>query len=187
MPLNDDPSTGRVLATALAAMAGVSVLVGLAIGGVVVGVVDVAGLGEAKAESDGAPASLYLPDYQPTETPGASPSTAPDGSASATPSPTATKKPAVPPRERIRLTMAPQQVPAGGRIDVSGTYPAGDGAVLSIQRREGSSWVDFPVTATVTGGSFQTWIQTSRTGVSRFRVTDPAAGRASNVVRVTVG
>ena len=46
--------------------------------------------------------------------------------------------------------------------------------------------MDFPVTATVRGGVFSTWILTSRTGESPFRVFDTTANRASNVV-VTIG
>ena len=44
--------------------------------------------------------------------------------------------------------------------------------------------IDF---ATVQGGSFQTWIQTSHTGRQLFRVYDPQADRASKPVAVTVG
>ncbi len=41
--------------------------------------------------------------------------------------------------------------------------------------------------ATVTAGAFSTYITTSRTGVNRLRMADPAGGQASAAVRVTVG
>ena len=66
-------------------------------------------------------------------------------------------------------------------------YVDGEGASLQIQRREGGTWTDFPVTATVRGESFETWIQTSRTGEQVFRVFDLAEDRGSNSVTVTVG
>ena len=62
-----------------------------------------------------------------------------------------------------------------GRIDLTGTYPTGEGAVLQVQRATGpgdDSWVDFPVTVTVSGGQFSTYVQTGRTGPNRFRVID---------------
>ena len=50
------------------------------------------------------------------------------------------------------------------RIDLTGTYPTGEGAVLQVQRATGpgDSWVDFPVTVTVSGGQFSTYVQTGR-------------------------
>ena len=83
--------------------------------------------------------------------------------------------------------MAPQQVGAGERINFNGVYVDGEGASLQIQRRENGTWTDFPVTANVQGGSFETWIQTSRTGEQVFRVYDDAEERGSNTVTVTVG
>ena len=89
--------------------------------------------------------------------------------------------------DRITLFVAPQNVSPGERINFNGVYTDGEGARLQVQRKEGGAWVDFPVEATVRGGSFETWIQTSRTGVTKFRVFDAAADRASNVVTVTIG
>ena len=72
-----------------------------------------------------------------------------------------------------------------GMLGFTGTYRGGDGATLQVQRFEGS-WTDFPVSATVSGGIYNTYIITSRTGESRFRVTDKALERSSNPVKVTI-
>ena len=73
------------------------------------------------------------------------------------------------------------------QIDLSGSYPGGDGAILQVQRFEGGSWVDFPVTMLVTGDSFDTFILTGHTGVNRIRVIDTTNGDKSNEIKVTVG
>jgi hypothetical protein len=77
-------------------------------------------------------------------------------------------------------------VSPGERIDLTGVYQNGEGAVLQVQRYEGG-WTDFPVTTTVSGGIFSTYLTTSRSGVLRFRVFDRATDRHSNQVQVTVG
>ena len=66
-------------------------------------------------------------------------------------------------------------------------YADGEGVVLQIQRQESGGWTDFPVTVTVRGGAFDTWITTSHTGRNVFRVYDVQAKRASNTVAVTIG
>ncbi len=183
----DDP--GRTLAWALAAMLGVAVVVGLCVGGAMVAVAQVGGLTDATGEGGdaAAPASLYMPSYVPTKDagddgfdlpgPSAKPSELPSGKA-------ATKAPQ---RNKITLFVAPQNVGPGERINFNGVYTDGEGATLQVQRKQGGAWTDFPVDATVRGGSFETWIQTSRTGKSKFRVFDKAAHRASNVVTVRIG
>ena len=56
-----------------------------------------------------------------------------------------------------------------------------------MQRFEGGSWSDFPVTVSVGNQTFATYVQTSQAGVNRFRVIDTDSGMTSNVVEVTVG
>lgn len=73
------------------------------------------------------------------------------------------------------------------RIDLTGSYAAGEGAVLQVQRFDGGGWQDFPVTALVSGGTFSTYIQTSLPGPTRFRMTDTDTGATSNEIVVTVG
>jgi hypothetical protein len=181
-----DESPGRALALALAAMAGVALLVGLAVGGVALGLVSFAGGDGSGASAEEAPDSLFIPEYSPTKRaedelglPSYEPSPSPKlGGPAADPSPKA---------DRITLFVAPQAVSPGERINFNGVYVDGEGIALQIQRKEGGSWTDFPVTATVRGGVFETWIQTSRTGKAAFRVVDEEADRSSNVVRVTIG
>ncbi len=182
-----DERPGRALLTALAAMAGVSLLVGLTVGAVLLGVVKASGIEDARAEEEAAPQSLFIPKYEPTKAaqedlglpsirPSKSPSLDGEPSESSTPQ-----------QGEITLYVAPQAVSPGERINFNGVYVDGEGVQLQIQRREGAVWADFPVLATVQGGSFETWIMTSHTGRQLFRVFDPQANRASRPVAVTVG
>lgn len=183
----DEESPGRALLAALLAMAGVAVVVGLAVGLVAAGVLG--GVDEGGGGGEQAEASLYMPDYQPTESsdddgwpalPEVSDSDSPDPAEE----PVEEKSPKT---DKITLFAAPQSVSPGQRINFNGVYIDGEGVALQIQRREGGSWSDFPVQANVRGGVFSTWIQTSRTGEQRFRVADPTTDRVSNVVRITIG
>jgi hypothetical protein len=185
----DDESPRRALVTALAAMAGVAVIVGLAVGAVAVVVFHYAGV-DGSAASAEAPQSLFIPKYQPTPSatgndglhlPNYSPSPSPSfGEQQPSESPS-------PRQNRITLFVAPQRVSAGERINFNGVYGAGEGKALQVQRLEAGQWTDFPVNATVRGGVFDTWIQTSRTGRAVFRVYDAQADRASNRVVVQIG
>jgi hypothetical protein len=87
-------------------------------------------------------------------------------------------------RAAISLQAFPRSVSASQKIHLTGV-DSREGAVLQVQRLEGT-WADFPVTATVRGGIFQTYIYTGNTGVNRFRMYDKATGKISNVVRVTI-
>jgi hypothetical protein len=181
-----DESPARALLFAVAAMAGVALLVGLAIGGVVLAAVGSGGSGAATGAVDDAPQTMVIPEYTPTESaddewdlPSVEPSPTPEVDLG-----DAEKEGRA---DRITLFVAPQQVGPGERINFNGVYRGGEGATLQIQRKESGRWTDFPVSATVRGGSFSTWIQTSRTGQSQFRVFDPSLERASNVVSVTIG
>lgn len=184
-PDDGGDSPRRALLLALSAMAGVALLVGLAVGGAVITVLHVTGVDTAES-SAGAKSreTLYIPKYHPTKTPQAddlglpTPSPSDSESESATPSPKS---------DKIKLFVAPQSVGPGERINFNGVYVDGEGVALQIQRKEGGTWTDFPVTATVRGGVFTTWIQTSHTGKQQFRVLDRTTDLSSNVVTVTVG
>lgn len=91
------------------------------------------------------------------------------------------------PEGQLQLDVSPQQVGPSERINLTGRYQGADGVTLQVQRFEGGSWADFPVTASVNGGTFQTWIQTSRTGEQRLRMLDTQDETASNEVTVQVG
>lgn len=187
---DDEDTLGRSLATGLGAL----VLVALVIGGLVsllaVGALNVVGL----AGSERGPAeepTLYLPSpsltptEKPAASPTASPSATPSPAASATPSPSSTPSKKPKKRPGITLTASPSTVGSYEQINLLGSYPGGNGAVLQVQRREGG-WVDFPTTATVQGGRFGTYVESGRTGRNYFRVVDEATGRASEPVTVII-
>ena len=187
MARDDDQDTSwtRQLLLGVGALVAVALVIGGVVSVVALGAAKVSGLGDDRPSAT-APASLYLPSDEPTTTPETFPD--PEGSGATSPSPAApspTKKPAKK-RTAISLQASPQQVPANQRINLTGDYPRSDGASLQVQRFEGS-WVDFPVNASVRGGSFSTYVYTGRSGPNRFRVVDKASGRTSNPVRVLVG
>lgn len=188
--------------------AGVTALTAVAVGvGLVVGIamfvgVNILGLGGGDGSSDQATdpdagASLYAPSPKPTEAAGApavtlraSPTSAPEkkaGSASASPSPSKTveEKPA---KKEITLQAGTVEAKPMERIDLTGIYPGGEGAILRLERDEGQGWEEFGIPdVSVTGEQFSTAIQTGRTGKHRFRMKDVDAGTYSNAVSVTIG
>ncbi|MCW2814639.1 MAG: hypothetical protein JWN84_2094 [Nocardioides sp.] len=90
------------------------------------------------------------------------------------------------PETEIELFSAQTEVGAMEPIDLSGSYPGGDGAVLDVQQFQSGEWTDFPVTVAVNGDEFSTFIQASALGENRFRVYDSDADEASNEVRVVI-
>ncbi|KRE93890.1 hypothetical protein ASG76_10730 [Nocardioides sp. Soil774] len=170
----------RPVLTGLIALVGVAVVIGL-LGGlaVIVGVKATGIGGSSDAGSSGGAASTFnLP--KPTDT----------GSASATQEPeqpSESQSTSEAPAEAISLSATQQSVSPMQQIDLTGTYPAGEGAILQVQRFEDGAWSDFPVTAPVIGGTFTTYVQTSRVGPNKFRVVDTDSEAISNEVTVTVG
>ena len=152
----------RPVLTGLIALATVALVIGL-LGGLamLVGVKALGIGGGSVAGSDGAGdrASLYLP--EPTDT-------------------------ATTPAE-ISLSASQVSVSPMQQIDLTGTYPTGEGAILQVQRLENGAWSDFPVTMSVSGQTFATFVQTSRPGPNKFRVIDTDTQKTSNEVTVTVG
>ncbi len=189
MPPPPEESPTRTLQVALSAMALVAVTVGLVVGAVVLAISQYVGVDEvAEANAQQAPATMSIPPYKSTE-----PAEDEPGLKTYDPSPsptvelpTASPSSAAQAATGITLVASPQTVSPGGRIDLSGLYER-EGASLQVQRQEGGVWTEFPVSATVSGGTFQTWIVTSRTGVTPFRVVDEATGTRSNTVTVTIG
>ena len=184
-PDDGGDSPKRALLLALAAMAGVAVLVGLAVGAAVITALHVTGVDAAEGSAGvTSHETLYMPKYHPTKTPQGGDLGLPQPSPSVSDSESATPSPKT---DRIKLFVAPQSVRPGERINFNGVYVDGEGVALQIQRKEGGAWTDFPVTATVRGGVFSTWIQTTHTGKQEFRVLDQTTNRVSNVVTVTIG
>lgn len=182
---DDDDSGWRPVLLGLGALAGVSLLVGGLVAIVALGVVGVTGLGGSSASGPSVAPSLYMPPLNATT--GTPDPSGPASSSPAVPVPSTTQT--TRPRrktKRITLTAYPRNVRPSERINLTGVYPRAEGASLQVQRFE-HGWVDFPTRATVRGGIFATYVLTGRSGDSRFRMYDAAAGRASNPVTVTVG
>ena len=178
----------RPVVTGLFALVGVGLAVGLIAGlAVMVGVHVIGVGGGSTGGGSGAGPTMYLPKPQKTA-PSSGPSLTLGTSSTTTASPSqqASSKPAKP-KKRISLQAGEQTVAPMGRIDLTGTYPSGEGAVLNVQEFTNGSWQDFySVSATVQNGTFSTYIQTGIAGLARFRVIDSDTHLASNEVRVTV-
>lgn len=170
----------RPVLTGLIALVGVAVVIGL-LGGLAVTIgVKATGIGDSSsAGSDDGPAATFnLP--KPTDT----------GSTSATQEPeqpTESQSTSEAPAEGISLSATQQSVSPMQQIDLTGTYQGGEGAILQVQRFEDGAWSDFPVTMSVSGGTFATYVQTSRVGPNKFRAVDTDSDVVSNEVTVTVG
>jgi cytoskeletal protein RodZ len=176
------PEKDRPVLTGLLALVGVAVVIGL-LGGLAVMVgVKATGLDGTTTASDesASPSTFNLP--KPTDTG----SSIPEPEDSVEPSPGAEESSEAP-SEPISLTATQQSVSPMQQIDLTGTYQGGEGAVLQVQRFEGGAWSDFPVTASVSGGTFGTYVQTGNVGANRFRVIDTDSEAISNEVTVTVG
>ncbi|GGU25588.1 hypothetical protein [Nocardioides albus] len=191
-------------------VAGVTALVAVAVGvGLIVGIgmfvgANILGLGGGGAASDQATdpdagASLYAPSPKPTKTAtgpaitlDASPTSAPEKKAgsvststSSSPSESAAEKPG---KKEITLQTGIVVAKPMERIDITGIYPGGEGAILRLERDEGEGWQEFGIPdVSVTGEQFSTAIQTGRVGKHRFRMKDIDTGTFSNVVSVTIG
>lgn len=170
---------------------GLLLLVALLIGGIVgvvaIGMLNVLGVGSASGSAGQRP-TLYIPDLSPTTSPKAY-AVPPAATTSGAPAPSASSSASAKPKKpkpQISLQGFPDHVAPGQRISLTGTYPGAEGATLQVQQFQ-HGWSDFPVSVTVSGGIFTTYVITSRTGPQRFRVVDQASGRHSNDVQVAVG
>ena len=182
----------------LVALVAVGLVVGLLVGGITLIATRVLGLG---GSSDGTTStsneSLYLPPFTALDSPSGPLLTLvpthqtdrPSGSATASSSPTggaAESDSTAPGDGKITLQSGQSEVSDFDQIDLTGVYPGGEGAILQVQRFQGGTWVDFPVTASVSNETFATYVQTSQQGLNRFRMIDTDSGATSNEVRVTV-
>jgi len=94
----------------------------------------------------------------------------------------------VPAPTDFTLTAGSTQVPLGGQLDLTGTFPGAEGTQLQVERLSNGTWAPFPVNATVQpGGTYSTYITSSVGGEASFRMTDPATQQSSNEVEVTIG
>lgn len=187
---DEDAPWTRQLLVGAAVLVAVALVIGGVVSVVALGAARVSGIDDARSTAS-APPSLYIPNGEPTTTPEPFPD--PEGSeegpttkrptpASPAPSRTHAKR-----SQAISLQAFPRRVSANERINLTGVYQRGEGVRLQIQRFEGGGWSDFPVSTSVSGGLFNTYIFSGREGANRFRVVDKGADRKSNPVRVTIG
>ena len=176
-----DTEKHRPVLTGLIALVGVAVVIGL-LGGLAVMVgVKATGIDGASTATDesATPSTFNLP--RPSDT----------GSSIPEPEdvvePSTGEETSEAPAEAISLSVTQQSVSPMQQIDLTGTYQAGEGAILQVQRLEGGTWSDFPVTMSVSGGTFATFVQTGKVGPNQFRVIDTDSQAISNEVTVTVG
>jgi hypothetical protein len=186
----------RSIWTGLIALVAVGLVVGLLAGGATFFGARLLGLDDTStaSSSEGPGARLVMPSPEETEPPEGPlftlPGGPPDEEESSEPSPSESESESEEPESEISLQAGSNQVSPGEQIDLTGVYPGGEGASLVVQRFENGGWVQFgtdPITATVTGETFSTYIITSQTGENRFRVLDTGNDEASNEVTVTIG
>ena len=183
--MDDDSNWQRHLLVGV----GMLLVVGALVGGVLafagIKVADLAGIGQNNDNSTRSHDRLHVPRNAQTPTKTSSTTTPPPTSTSSATAPP-TRKPHKPPKPAFTLSISPATASTYERINLTGTYAGHDGTSLQVQRQEGGAWVDFPTTATVSGGSYSTYVETGHTGKNRFRVTDTTGGRSSKVATVTV-
>lgn len=172
----------RPVLTGLIALVGVAAVLGVLGGLAVIVGVKATGIGDTSSASTSseAPSTFELP--RPSDTSTETPPETTESSPSPGEEPSSQT-----PETGIALTASQQSVSPMQQIDLTGTYAGGEGAILQVQRFESEQWTDFPVTMSVSGGTFATYVQTSRTGPNKFRVVDTDSDAISNEVTVTVG
>jgi len=188
-PPHDDD---RAVRNGLLALVGVSVAVGLVLA--VVALIGTHVLGIAGGGGDdgaGSRESMYLPPPAKSVEPGGplvtlntQAASSPSDTASASESASRSASPKN--KKRISLQALETTVPNFGKIDLTGTYPGGEGEILQVQRKQGGAWTDFAATVPVSGETFSTYVQTGQAGKNVFRVLDKTRHVASNPVDVTV-
>jgi hypothetical protein len=171
----------RPVLTGLVALVGVAVAIGLLGGLAVLAGVQATGIGDTSSSGDDSTASATFRLPKPSDTATESVTEQP-----AEPEP-GTETSSEAPATGISLSATQQSVSPMQQIDLTGTYQGGEGAILQVQRFENGTWSDFPVTMSVSGGTFATYVQTSRTGPNKFRVRDTDSDAVSNEITVTVG
>ena len=179
------------VAAGLLALVGVGLVVGLIAGLAALAGTRMLGLGGENATAQTtSEESLFLPRPEKTTGPSGPLITLAPGateSPSKEPSEGQSSKPPKPPKKEISLSASQTDVAPMEQIDLTGVYPGGEGAILQVQRFTSGSWQAFPVTASVSDETFTTYVQTSQSGLNRFRVADTDTGLVSNDVRVNIG
>lgn len=190
----------RPLVDGLIALGAVALAVGLILGGIALVGIKVLGVGGGGDGGGAASAqqSMSIPPMEKTTGAGgpaitlntASSERGRGSSSSSAPAEPKSSEPTdgkSPRKGEISLSAGQLEVENFGRIDLTGIYPGGEGAVLQVQRFQGGEWVDFAATIAVSNETFTTYVQTGVSGVNTFRVIDKETGVFSNKVKVKVG
>jgi hypothetical protein len=186
--LPDRPSEEHPIIAGLVALVGVGLVVGLVIGLVVLAGTKVLGIGgDDESSTANEEASLYLPTPSKTSEEVEPETTPAPGEETSSETEDLSESPSETPEREITLSASTTEVGPMEQFQLTGVYPQGEGAILTVQRMQDGSWVDFPATGSVSGEAFQIAVQTSKSGVNRFRVVDSDSGLESGEVRVTVG
>lgn len=192
--LPSGPREDHPILAGLGALVGVAVVVGLILGLVLLAGVRVLGLGGGSdTGSTSGEASAYIPrpSKTPIETaPQVTLAPGPDSeseAASTSASSSASQSTSTSPRKPISLSASTTTAAPMEQFELTGTYPDGEGAILTVQRFQDGSWQEFPATGSVAGGTFSLPVQTSQAGLNRFRVVDSDTGAKSNEVHITIG
>lgn len=192
-----DEADDRPVLVGVIALVGVSLVIGLIVALVALGgtrVVGLAGGGGGGGGGGGPEPTLTLPAVTETDfgatsltlTPEADASAGDSGTLTGGPEPAETTTTTEAATPEISLQINTTSAGPMERIDVSGIYTGGDGAVLSIQRFTDGTWNDIAANAAVSGELFSTYIALGRPGENRIRAYDASADLASNEVVVTI-
>ncbi|WP_043644163.1 hypothetical protein [Nocardioides alkalitolerans] len=188
-----DEAEDRPVLVGVIALVGVGLVVGLIVGLVALGGTRFLGLGEGGGGGGGGAAeqpTLVLPEVSLTDSPtGPLITLTPEGGESTEepapeePAETTTTEAAEP-----SITLQASTATAGPmeRIDLSGLYTGGDGAILTVQRLTDGSWNDVGGAANVSGELFSTFVELGRPGDNVLRVVDSENGLESNEVTVVI-
>ncbi|MDF9717484.1 hypothetical protein INN71_11965 [Nocardioides sp. ChNu-153] len=193
-----DENDDRPVLVGVIALVGVGLVVGLIVGLVALGGVRVLGLsgGGGGGGGEAAEPTLVLPEVSLTDSPtGPLITLTPEGEGgsedaeeSEEPEPAATTTTTTA-AAAPEITLQASTTSAGvmDRIDISGVYTGGDGAILTIQRFTDGSWNDIAANTSVSGGLYSTYIALGRPGENRIRAVDDSTGLASNEVTIQIG
>jgi hypothetical protein len=99
------------------------------------------------------------------------------------PTPTPTKKP----KPAAGRFTASASTDGSGKITISGVAASSSGNRLTVQRKQGGDWTDFPAGTTAgPKGDYSVWLKTSRSGTNVFRMKDEKTGATSDPVTVKI-
>jgi hypothetical protein len=190
---DEQEKSGNPVLFGLIALLAVSLAVGLVLGGVALVGTRMLGIDDDSSGSTGASEKESAVIPRPSRTGANGPQVtlntqAPESDDTATEDePETEDTKTAKPDKSISLSAGQTAVGNFERIDISGVYPGGEGAILQVQRLEGGVWVDFNATIPVSNETFNTYVQSAQTGVNKFRVVDTVKDEVSNPISVTVG